>query len=169
MFIFAGYGNIAPVTAGGRGFCIFFALIGIPFTGIVLAKIGGGLSNLIKKADKFIEARIKQCLPKVSEEENTKKYVRITQLLFITFLFVIIFLIVPAASMTKTEEWPFLDAFYFCFISITTIGLGDIVPGASTQDIQLKDVGLAAIKEGTYQVTLYMIVDSGISIFVTFR
>ena len=37
---FSGYGNIAPVTVGGRSFCIVFASIGIPFTLTVLADVG---------------------------------------------------------------------------------------------------------------------------------
>lgn len=35
-----GYGNIVPVTIGGRAFCICFALIGIPFTLTVIADWG---------------------------------------------------------------------------------------------------------------------------------
>lgn len=36
----SGYGNIVPVTTSGRGFCMLFALIGIPFTLTVIADLG---------------------------------------------------------------------------------------------------------------------------------
>jgi Ion channel. len=34
-----------------------------------------------------------------------------------------------AVLFSEWEQWNFLDSSYFCFISLSTIGFGDIVPG----------------------------------------
>lgn len=36
-----------------------------------------------------------------------------------------------AVLFSEWEEWDMLDGSYFCFISLSTIGFGDIVPGGT--------------------------------------
>lgn len=47
-----GYGNIVPVTNGGRTFCIIFALIGIPFTLTVIADLGRVFATAVSAVGK---------------------------------------------------------------------------------------------------------------------
>ena len=150
-----GYGNIYPKTDWGKGFCMLYATFGIPFTGVVLAKLGYGLSNVIKTADTVIENRIKKCFPKASQKDNIKSQVRSIQLAFVVLMFILIFLLVPAAAMRETEmDWSFFNSFYFCFISLSTIGLGDFTPGASEQEINFSS-GTNWIKNSVHQVLIF--------------
>ncbi|KAK5966439.1 Ion channel, partial [Trichostrongylus colubriformis] len=45
-----GYGHIAPETFYGRLFCIFFGLVGVPFTLLTVADLGMFLSLVMRKA-----------------------------------------------------------------------------------------------------------------------
>ena len=41
----------------------------------------------------------------------------------------VIFLILPSCAFMHFESWTFMKSFYYAFVTLTTIGFGDIVAG----------------------------------------
>lgn len=48
------------------------------------------------------------------------------------------YLILGAVLFSEWENWKFLDGAYFCFVTLATIGLGDLVPGKSINSTQVE-------------------------------
>ncbi|XP_037941949.1 TWiK family of potassium channels protein 9-like [Teleopsis dalmanni] len=114
-----GYGNIVPVTTGGRVFCIGFALIGIPFTLTVIADWGRLFATAVSVFGKY--------MPKKPKFTNFIGKTWFYAILAVCFLGV--YLAFGAGLLLLWEDdWSFFDGFYFCFITMTTIGFGDLVP-----------------------------------------
>jgi hypothetical protein len=44
------------------------------------------------------------------------------------------YILLGAALFKAWENWGYLDASYFCFISLSSIGFGDLVPGAAVRN-----------------------------------
>ncbi|CAF0854241.1 unnamed protein product [Rotaria sordida] len=140
-----GYGNITPKTTEGKIATMIYAMIGIPlmfmcltYTGDLLADAFiSGYSKMVNCLYRQIcRGRLKNCLPDDtrrsfeqpdSEGEDTR-HVPIVATLAVLALYIVM----GALLFAQWENWHVLDGAYFCFITFTTIGFGDLVPGKGT-------------------------------------
>lgn len=115
-----GYGHTTPLSDAGKAFSIVYALIGVPFTMLVLTACVQRLMHPLTYGP------ISMCQRRAGLQPRAASVVHFIVLLV---LVVLGFFVIPALVFSAIEEsWSFLDAFYFCFISLCTIGLGDFVP-----------------------------------------
>lgn len=67
-------------------------------------------------------------------ENMEEKLEKINVPLWLVLLTMIGYLIAGAVLFTIWEQWDFEDSFYFCYVSLATIGFGDLFPGSSLVD-----------------------------------
>lgn len=121
MFVFSGYGHTVPLSDEGKAFCIFYALFGIPVTLFFLSTVVQRLVVLVSRRPvSYFHRRWAMSRSKLAT----------IHVACLTVIATLVLLIIPAAIFLNLEkDWNFLESLYFCFISLTTIGLGDYVPG----------------------------------------
>lgn len=112
-----GYGHAAPRTLEGKYFCIGYALIGIPLNIVMFQSIGErfniGITVVLKKFKQLLKLQ--------------KTNVTQTELTIVACILCMAVLMGGAAAFHYFEAWAILDAFYYCFITMSTIGFGDFV------------------------------------------
>lgn len=117
-----GYGHVTPLSQTGKIFCMIYATIGIPLTLVLLSAV---VERLLIPAN-WLLGTLNAKLGHLYQPFN----IRLLHLSIIGILVAILFLAIPTAVFSYIEpDWGALDAFYYCFISLTTIGLGDYIPG----------------------------------------
>ncbi|XP_010874253.1 potassium channel subfamily K member 15 [Esox lucius] len=123
-----GYGHAAPGTDAGKVFCMFYALLGIPLTLVMFQSLGERMNTFVR----YLLRRAKQCLGLRRTEVSMENMV------LVGFLSCISTLCVGAAAFSHYEGWTFFHAYYYCFITLTTIGFGDFVALQKKEDLQEK-------------------------------
>ncbi|KAF2356017.1 Potassium channel domain [Trinorchestia longiramus] len=114
-----GYGHIAPTRAAGKVTCMFYATVGVPLTGILLART----------SDVFGEKVYAIYKSKLSGQKQRSRVFIVTATVLYLLLGFVVFLFLPAIVFVFIEGWSYLDSIYYAFITLTTIGFGDLVSG----------------------------------------
>jgi len=114
----SGYGHLAPATTEGRIFCMIFAFFGIPLNLMILKSIGDRINDVIHYVHYHITVQMSD------GDDVTVK----TRTIAWTLGFMIMTLLVGAILYSQTQNWTFFEALYFCFVTFSTIGFGDLVP-----------------------------------------
>lgn len=122
-----GYGHSTPVTAGGKAFCMGYAMVGIPLGLVMFQSIGERLNKFASVVIRQIKKYLK-CVKIEATEMN---------LMFATGMLSSIIITTGAAVFSRYEGWTYFDSFYYCFVTLTTIGFGDYV--ALQNDNALKE------------------------------
>ncbi|CAF1103825.1 unnamed protein product [Rotaria sordida] len=114
-----GYGHAIPNTFAGRAVTIAYALIGIPMWLIMIQSVGERLNSLIRFVLKYIKRKFQK-----------RREPQVTAMELLTCEALLTVLTVAAGSYVfhRHENWRYFDAFYYCLLTLTTIGFGDLVP-----------------------------------------
>ena len=68
------------------------------------------------------------------EDEDEDDEESISVPLTITLAVIGVYIFLGALMFGAWEDWDYIDASYFCFVTVSTIGFGDLVPGFSAFD-----------------------------------
>jgi len=116
-----GFNAAAPQSDGGRAFIIPYAILGIPL--FLVTAIGMGM--LLNRFADWLRAVFSAMCRCVCTPQCGEKVFRV----FVIGIFgVIFFLMIPSIIFAQIEPWTYGDAFYFSFITLATIGFGDLIP-----------------------------------------
>ncbi|XP_061650963.1 potassium channel subfamily K member 5a isoform X1 [Phyllopteryx taeniolatus] len=113
-----GYGNIAPKTLAGRVFCIVYGLFGVPLCFTWISELG-----------KFFGGRAKHFGHYLTKRGFSLRKAQFTCTAIFLLWGLLIHLVLPPFVFMSQEGWTYIEGLYFSFVTLTTIGFGDLVAG----------------------------------------
>ncbi|ALC47689.1 Task7, partial [Drosophila busckii] len=123
-----GYGHSTPTTVAGKLFTMFYAMVGIPLGLVMFQSIGERLN----KVASVIIRRAKRASGAKSTDATEMN------LMLATGMLSSIIITTGAAVFSRYEGWSYFDSFYYCFVTLTTIGFGDYVALQNDQALTSK-------------------------------
>ncbi|KAJ8337652.1 hypothetical protein SKAU_G00366180 [Synaphobranchus kaupii] len=118
-----GYGSSMPISDDGKLFLVTYSLLGIPMTLLLLSCV----IHLLLPCLTHGPVRCMQTRWGLSHGRAALLHAGLLLALTATLFFLL-----PAAVLCHlVPGWTFLESFYFCYISLSTIGLGDYLPGGT--------------------------------------
>ncbi|KAJ8949949.1 hypothetical protein NQ318_002356 [Aromia moschata] len=112
-----GYGHSTPSTIAGKLFTMFYAMIGIPLGLVMFQSIGERVNRLSSVIIRSVKSSL-HCRQTTASELDL--------ICVVTFLSSLT-IAGGAAAFSRYEGWSYFDSVYYCFITLTTIGFGDMV------------------------------------------
>jgi len=149
-----GYGHIAPQTMEGKIFCIMYSLIGIPLLLVFMTQIGDWMAVTFRwlysrilcrwcrarRRDSELPPGIDRRTKGLAFDEVGKERYMPTDLvmvpIMVNLILIFSFIFTGALLFANWEGWSAVEASYFCFITLTTIGFGDYSPGKAFEGFQ---------------------------------
>lgn len=117
IIFFKGYGDIYPSTSYGQLFVVFYTSVGMPLHVLLFTMIGESFARSYQE----IMIRVK------GDQDAPLR--RTLGYLGFFLPWIIVFYVLPSIAFIFMENWNFIDGVYYCFITLTTIGLGDYIAG----------------------------------------
>uniref|UniRef100_A0A915DHG4 Potassium channel domain-containing protein n=1 Tax=Ditylenchus dipsaci TaxID=166011 RepID=A0A915DHG4_9BILA len=117
-----GYGNVAPTTTSCQIFTMVYGAFGIPLFLITIADVGRFFKTFIMSA---IQLCFKRELKKRGEPKLSRE---IGEVILVAVLFLTFIALGSAVLPLWEHQLTYFESVYFSYMSLTTIGLGDIVP-----------------------------------------
>uniref|UniRef100_A0A1B6FNI7 Potassium channel domain-containing protein n=1 Tax=Cuerna arida TaxID=1464854 RepID=A0A1B6FNI7_9HEMI len=124
-----GYGNIAPSSRQGRMLDVVYGMIGIPFMGIVLTQMADYFGRLFLRAQH-----------RYKSHEYQSRLSLFFDILTYTGLGFIIFILIPSSFFVYFEDWTFDTGIYYSYVTLCTIGYGDLVAGQRPIETSVYDM-----------------------------